>query len=426
MLFFVNRKIDFHLQKMGTVIISKKLIKNIFLKIFLTTWLSILIITSCNQPQQLSPTFDEAAEQVLQTRQAQAIMYAKDTITAYNKLTTQPLSTNILEEVSYITQTLEPPTSIPTFTTPTLTPEPSQSIIRPTWTYDINCNLARLVQSVTIPDGTIMLPGEKFTKIWRIQNIGTCTWTTDYKITFVTGNQLGAESTYNLPNRVRPGERIDIAVPMITPTEKGTYAGHWMLCNESGGRFGVGSGGKSTFWVGINVIADLGGKFDFSNELCDATWTSVYGSTKITLPCPGSNESIKNGYVIRALKPDREDGGLENELGMITHPNNQDGGYVQGKYPAITVNSGDKFKSVVNCQYESPACDVYFELRYQIGTGSVQSLGRWHQVYDGVMESVEVDLSSLAGKSVNFILYVENGASLADNRALWIRPSIWE
>ncbi|HSR20131.1 MAG TPA: NBR1-Ig-like domain-containing protein, partial [Anaerolineales bacterium] len=40
------------------------------------------------------------------------------------------------------------------------------------------CNNAAFVSDVTIPDGTILKPGEKFTKTWRIYNSGSCSWTT--------------------------------------------------------------------------------------------------------------------------------------------------------------------------------------------------------------------------------------------------------
>ena len=47
----------------------------------------------------------------------------------------------------------------------------------------------------TIPDGTVLSPGEEFTKTWRIKNVGTDTWTTEYTIAFADGEKydLSAE-----------------------------------------------------------------------------------------------------------------------------------------------------------------------------------------------------------------------------------------
>ena len=38
------------------------------------------------------------------------------------------------------------------------------------------CKNSAFVADVTIPDGTVLKPGEKFTKIWSVQNTGICAW----------------------------------------------------------------------------------------------------------------------------------------------------------------------------------------------------------------------------------------------------------
>src|SRR6185295_11416560 len=38
------------------------------------------------------------------------------------------------------------------------------------------CNNSVFVADITIPDGSVLKPGEDFTKIWRIQNTGNCRW----------------------------------------------------------------------------------------------------------------------------------------------------------------------------------------------------------------------------------------------------------
>src|SRR5215204_1683580 len=39
------------------------------------------------------------------------------------------------------------------------------------------CDAAAFITDVTYPDGTSLGVGVSFTKIWRIKNVGTCTWT---------------------------------------------------------------------------------------------------------------------------------------------------------------------------------------------------------------------------------------------------------
>src|SRR5690606_15189824 len=73
-------------------------------------------------------------------------------------------------------------------------------------------DLATFVQDVTIPDGTVVRPGQAFTKTWRLRNDGTCTWTTAYAIVFTGGNAMGGPAAQALPVSVAPGGSVDISI----------------------------------------------------------------------------------------------------------------------------------------------------------------------------------------------------------------------
>ncbi|MEW5869620.1 MAG: protein kinase [Chloroflexota bacterium] len=136
-------------------------------------------------------------------------------------------------------------------TTPsTLTPWPTN-------TGASNCDLAASGSpvDVTIPDGTIMLPGQQFVKVWRIRNAGACTWSTDYWWIFVSGESMDAPARVPLPKSVAPGESVDISVTLTAPREPGVYRGYWELRNASGVIFGFGPDGMSAAWVSIQVVA---------------------------------------------------------------------------------------------------------------------------------------------------------------------------
>ncbi len=106
---------------------------------------------------------------------------------------------------------------------------------------------------ITIPDDTVLEPGESFTKIWRLQNIGSCTWTTNYRVFFFSGDQLDAVSSIALPQEVPPGGSVDIAIDMMAPVRAGTFQGNWKLRNPDGYAFGIGPSGSAPFWVRILV-----------------------------------------------------------------------------------------------------------------------------------------------------------------------------
>lgn len=111
--------------------------------------------------------------------------------------------------------------------------------------------VANLVEE-TIPDGTIMEPGETFQKTWRLKNNGTCTWNSAYKIVYWSGDLMGAAMEYPLPGIVAPGEEVQIPLSLTAPTSNGDYSGYWKLRSEWGTAFGVGQYDQP-FYVQINV-----------------------------------------------------------------------------------------------------------------------------------------------------------------------------
>jgi len=130
---------------------------------------------------------------------------------------------------------------------------------------------------VTIPDDTQMTPGKTFTKTWRLQNAGTCTWTKSYTIALFSGDGMGAAGSISLPADVSPGQSVDISVDMIAPATAGTYQGNWKLRNASNVFFGIGPGGGSPFWVRIVV----------STSLTSVATTSASTTITPTTPQPG-------------------------------------------------------------------------------------------------------------------------------------------
>lgn len=119
-----------------------------------------------------------------------------------------------------------------------------------------NCNLAApgTPIDVTIPDNAQMYPGSTFVKIWRLQNIGTCTWK-GYVAAYFSGELMGAPASVPLANEVAPGQSVDISVDMVAPKTPGIYQGNWKLRTDSGAWFGIGPQGNAPFWVRIEVIA---------------------------------------------------------------------------------------------------------------------------------------------------------------------------
>ena len=135
---------------------------------------------------------------------------------------------------------------------------------------------------VTIPDDTRLLPAEEFTKTWRLVNLGTCDWTTEYAVVWFSGDDLGAVHEQPFLTSITAGSSVDFAVDMTAPTAPGIYSGYWMLRNSSGELFGIGPNGNSPFWVRIQVVAV---------ETAVPTVTATLAPTSIVLATGSANLS---------------------------------------------------------------------------------------------------------------------------------------
>ena len=149
-----------------------------------------------------------------------------------------------------MTVTAQAASIIPTSTmAPTLTPAATLSIASPMIgsilpTSQVSaasvsaCDNSTFISDVTIPDGTIVAPGLTFTKTWLFQNTGSCTWSEDYTLTFMSGEDMEGSAT-TIDASVAPGGQVKVSVDLTAPDEEGTHTGYWILANEAESTFGV-------------------------------------------------------------------------------------------------------------------------------------------------------------------------------------------
>jgi len=106
----------------------------------------------------------------------------------------------------------------------TLTLAPTNTVAGPPTNTPSPCNNALFV-SETVPDGTEYDVGENFTKTWRLKNVGTCTWNTNYKLVFISGNAMGGAASKNLTSSIAPGQTVSLSVSLTAPSSAGTHKG---------------------------------------------------------------------------------------------------------------------------------------------------------------------------------------------------------
>lgn len=135
----------------------------------------------------------------------------------------------------YLGQSTLPPVEPPPAPEPGPSPEPPACIGAMRWVADLS-----------YPDDNmkrppILQPGQPFTKGWRVQNIGTCTWDASYRLAYVSGNspyaRMGGEPE-SVTRPIAAGDSFDFQVNLVAPAYPGTYQGFWQMFDGKGAAFG--------------------------------------------------------------------------------------------------------------------------------------------------------------------------------------------
>jgi len=104
----------------------------------------------------------------------------------------------------------------------------------------VGCADSAFVQDTTIQDGTVMKAKTVFTKIWRLQNTGTCNWSNGFRLAFAYGSSMngGSFTITQSKDVVAPGATHDFGIKLIAPTVPNTYTGCWKMQTDQGYWFG--------------------------------------------------------------------------------------------------------------------------------------------------------------------------------------------
>lgn len=387
-------------------------------------FVSITLLSACNLPRATPVTSIEPGAiytQAALTVQAQYTQGAVNTPILPPTQTPQPAPPTATAFTPPPSPTTMPPTPAPPTTTPlppTATPVP------------IPCDRASFVQDVTFPDNTEVAAGTTFVKTWRLRNNGSCTWTSGYSIIFYSGDAMGGPASAQLTSgTVAPGATVDVSVTLRAPDTPGTYRGDWKLRNAAGATFGIGEYADKSFWVQIKVVSPqtptptrtptpvANVTFDFVARGPDAQWRNGSG------PIPWGDPPDDSAGVAVDLPNVKLDDGKTYNKALATYPQRITDGIIVGAYPLYTVQSGDHFRTIIGLRDNCGVGRVRYQLKYSEGSGEVL-LGEWLETCDDKVTSIDLDLSSLNGKTVQFILIVMTDGPSDDDISLWIYPRI--
>ncbi len=117
----------------------------------------------------------------------------------------------------------------------------------------------KFVQDLNFPDANMsspasFQPGAVIEKGWRIQNIGTCTWNSNYALAYVGSVPLNAPIGGNpvaIQGQVPPGQTYDITASIVAPPLPGRYQSIWNIHDPDGKYFG------DRLWIGFDVVGQI-------------------------------------------------------------------------------------------------------------------------------------------------------------------------
>lgn len=183
-----------------------------------------LLLSACGgTPPPAEPTPDVAAVRT----SAASTVEARFTLTAAAFTPTpQPLPTKT------VTTAPEEPEA-----TPTITSAVVAVVTNVEGTQVELCDSVAYVADVTVPDDTVMSPGQDFLKTWRVRNTGACPWGAGYVLAYAGyANQMSGQFVA-LTEVVQPGQEVEVSVQFTAPSVAGEYLSAWTMRNPQGVTF---------------------------------------------------------------------------------------------------------------------------------------------------------------------------------------------
>jgi len=311
----------------------------------------------------------------------------------------------------------------PTETPPSITPTLAPKVDMPA-----GCTSgARFYDDVTIPDGTKIVAGSTFEKVWEMQNNGTCPWAPGYTARYVDGDILHNQPQFNVP-MLMPEARSNVTVSLVAPLQTGSYRTHWQIYDLKGQPFGA------DLYAQIEVVPPEPGAvvskpnetmvYDFIINADKATWTSketTYevksGRIDATLTIP-----VPEGIVAKGIAEMRGRRDTAQEV-LLTHPH-QTNGLIEGRYTVdAPLQPTDSLVAVLGLPQSAilNGDGVTFEVVFTPKGGPEQVLLSKLVTYRESPVSETIPLKNIKVEQVGtFTLRVLSGDSTTYDWAVWL------
>jgi hypothetical protein len=194
--------------------------------ILCTIFLNLLLLVSCSLGGAAGNATDP---NVIYTSAAQTVAVQLTANAALHPSPTGLSNPAAISSPVNSLPSLESPTSTAGSGGITATPAPVNTItISPV----VNDRADWVSQNPT--DGSVFSVNQSFSMTWVVKNSGQTTWNTNYQLRFFSGDRLGQglPVSYPLQVEVKPGETIQLSIPMVAPLQPGEFTSNWVLTNQ--------------------------------------------------------------------------------------------------------------------------------------------------------------------------------------------------
>jgi hypothetical protein len=181
-----------------------------------------------------------------------------------------------------------------------ISPSPIAQNITPTSQHGPSCYRAEQIIDFNVRSRLKIRPNTKFDATFSLKNTGSCAWTSDFLLVYVSGNRMGVPDTQNfLSETVLPGSIGNFSVKLRSPNISGDYHIGFKIRAPNGILFGD---GESVFPFTIGIEVRSGFESDTNLPIITKGGIRKYFPASqvshITAACPEGTVVTAGGFIV--------------------------------------------------------------------------------------------------------------------------------
>ena len=274
------------------------------------------------------------------------------------------------------------------------------------------------VSDITIPDGMTITPYTTFTKSWYITNSGECTWNSNYKVAYYSGDEVYTAKTFSFLRPgyfIKPGESVMVSADLAAPYKVGSeFSTYWAIESDKGEQFGSGPAKNvylsSKFRVEENFLLAS----NFGNLQC----SDEYGY----FTCGVSSSDGSRGVAYYDMTPMLESRNTGSPA-VAVRPPEVENGKVRIEFGPMRMPRKSSFYTNFCCKPDTPTCDVQVRLYVKPRGGSERLIIESREWNDGYINEWKfiLDDQGIYDQDFSYIIEIQanGGVTAEDTILIW-------